>query len=286
MTRDTRHTATFPEQAEARRTFRRFIRFTRDWGLTFFVLGLLVYAAVTGAASSGYNWQWDRVLPYFWECSAETCRPGVILREGLVGTLRISGMALCISLCAGSMVAMIGPMGGGLTRTVCFCYIQLVRNTPLVVQLVAVYALMPPSWGLSAEGTAVLVLGLFEGAYMAEIFRAGIAAVPKGQWEAARSLGLPDHICRLRIILPQALRHSLPPLVSQCVSLIKDSALVGVIAVTELSQRSGLVVSETFLSFETWLPTAGIYLILALGLSALAALLHKRLSRGIAAPCG
>ncbi len=257
----------------------------RDWAIGLGFLGFLIYAALAGAASSGYNWQWERVWPYFMEHDASGRHLGILLREGLAGTLRISFLALCLSLSAGLLAAVAVLAGGIVARSLSFGYVQLVRNTPLMVQLVAVYTLVPPAWGLSAFSTAVLVLGLFEGAYMAEIFRAGITGVPKEQWEAARSLGLPAHTTWLRIILPQALRRSLPPLVSQCVSLVKDSSLAGIIAVAELAQQSGLVVSETFLSFEVWLPTAGIYLTLALGLSGLAALLHKRLDRSAAAPC-
>ncbi len=258
----------------------------RYWAFCLLCLGLLAAAAVHGAMSSGYNWQWDRAWPYFLECGPAGCRPGVLLRQGLMGTIRISVLALGIALSAGLFAAVARLAGGGAARTAALGYVELVRNTPLMVQLVAVYALVPPSWGLSAEGTAVLVLGLFEGAYMAEIFRAGIIDVPRGQWEAARSLGLSALTTWVRVILPQALRRSLPPLVSQCVSLVKDSSLAGLIAVPELAQRSALAVSDTFLSFEIWLPTAGIYLCLALALSSLAALLQARLNKEQAAPCG
>ena len=270
--------------ADRRPTFRSAASSARDWGLGLLLLGLLIYAAVSGAASSGYNWQWDRALPYFLECTDSGCRPGILLRQGLMGTLRISALALCLALSVGFFTAAARLAGGPTSRAVGFGYVQLFRNTPLMVQLVAAHALIPVSWGFSATGTAVTMLGLFEGAYMAEIFRTGIIDVPKGQWEAARSLGLPTYATWLRVILPHSLRRSLPPLVSQCVSLIKDSSLVGIIAVTELTQLSGMASSDTFLSFEIWLPTAVLYLLPALGLSALAALLQARLNKGLAVP--
>ncbi len=239
--------------------------------------GLTVY----GAVSSGYQWQWERVWPYFVARGPEGLSFGPLLAKGLVCTLRISALGLALALPLGLAAAVLRLTGGRFSRGVAVGYVLCMRNTPLMVQLFALYALMPARWGISAEGVAVIALGLFEGAYLAEIFRAGITAVPQSQWEAGQSLGLPGRMCWRHIVLPQALRHALPPLVSQGVSLLKDSSLASVIAVGELAQQSGLVVSDTFLSFEVWLPVAAIYLLLALGLSALAAGIDRRLSRGL-----
>ena len=241
---------------------------------------LLAALAVNGAVHSGYTWQWERVWPYFFTLSQHGIEFGTLLRTGLVCTLRISACGLVLALGFGLAAAILRLAGGPLGRGLALGYVQCMRNTPLMVQLFALYAFIPANWGLSAEAIAIIALGLFEGAYMAEIFRAGILAVPQSQWEAGQSLGLPGRMCWQFVVLPQALRHSLPPLVSQSVSLVKDSSLASVIAVSELTQQSGLVVSDTFLSFEVWLPVAGIYLLLALTLSAMAAMLEARLSRG------
>ncbi len=235
-----------------------------------------------GAVQSGYNWQWEKAWPFFFAVTDSGISPGPLLREGLVATLRISTLALIVALSAGIITAVLRLAGGRLLKSLCLAYVETVRNTPLMVQLLAVYALAPVSWGFSAEGIAILVLGLFEGAYMSEVFRAGVLAVPEGQWEAAYSLGLPGGAVFGNVVLPQALRHSMPPLLSQSVSLLKDSSLASIIAVSELTQRAGLAVSDTFLSFEIWLPVAAIYLIFALLLSGLAMLLQNRLSRGFA----
>ena len=256
-------------------------RWITDALLCTFALCLLVAVTVRGAVHSGYDWQWERVIPYFLVVSTDGFSLGPLIASGLLCTFRISVHGLLLALALGLAAAMLRLAGGPFSRAVSLAYVQCFRNTPLMVQILALYALMPASWGISAEGVAVIALGLFEGAYMAEIFRAGILAVPKGQWEAALSLGLPPGMVWRHVAMPQALRQVLPPLVSQSVSLIKDSSLASVIAVSELAQQSGRGVSDTFLAFEVWLPVAGIYLLLALLLSALAACLEGRLSRGL-----
>jgi polar amino acid transport system permease protein len=106
----------------------------------------------------------------------------------------------------------------------------------------------------------VLALSLFEGAYTSEIIRAGILSVPKGQWEAAYSLGMSKKNIYLRIIFPQAAPQMLPILASQSVSLVKDSSLVSTIAIYDLTMRGQEIVADTFLSFEIWFTVALIYL--------------------------
>ncbi len=258
-------------------------RWIADMGLAALVLAIVVWLAVRGASSGGYNWQWYRVWPYFFKFTDSGFEFGILIKKGLTGTLWISFCALLISLACGLVITVLRLLGGKFSRAVCTVYVEGFRNLPLMVLIIAFYAVIPAPWGLSAESIVILVIGLFEGAYIAEVFRAGIEAVPKGQWEAAASLGLSPGRTLVHIILPQALRHCLPPLVSQCISLVKDSSLAGVIAVTELTQQGNMVITDTFLSFEVWLPLAAIYLLLAFILSGIAFWLEKRLSKGIAA---
>ena len=264
--------------ADRRPTFRSAASSARDWGLGLLLLGLLIYAAVSGAASSGYNWQWDRALPYFLECTDSGCRPGILLRQGLMGTLRISALALCLALSVGFFTAAARLAGGPTSRAVGFGYVQLFRNTPLMVQLVAAHALIPVSWGFSATGTAVTMLGLFEGAYMAEIFRTGIIDVPKGQWEAARSLGLPTYATWLRVILPQAARVAFPTLFSTLIGLTKDSSLAASITVVEMFKAAQQIASRTFEPFALYCEAAFVYLMLNTVLTLLQSVLEKRLA--------
>ena len=123
----------------------------------------------------------------------------------------------------------------------------------------------------------MLALSLFEGAYVSEIFRAGIISIEKGQWEAAHSLGLSTVDTYRYIILPQAIKRILPPLTSQAVSLIKDSALVSTIAIYDLTMQAQVIISETFLTFEIWFTVAAIYMILTVTLSTVADIMEQRL---------
>jgi polar amino acid transport system permease protein len=123
----------------------------------------------------------------------------------------------------------------------------------------------------------VLALSLFEGAYASEIFRAGITSIHRGQWEAAYSLGLGTYGVYRHIILPQALRRILPPLTSQAISLVKDSALVSTIAIYDLTMQGSAIIAETFMTFEVWFTVAAIYLFVALTISLLVHMLEGRL---------
>ena len=144
---------------------------------------------------------------------------------------------------------------------------ESIRNTPLLIQLFLIYFVLSPILNMSPFFSAVLALSLFEGAYAAEIIRGGILAVAKGQWESAYSLGLGIVDTYRRIILPQAFRTIAPPLASQGISLIKDSALVSTIAIYDLTMQGQAIVSETFLTFEIWFTVAAIYLIFTVSLS-------------------
>ena len=166
-------------------------------------------------------------------------------------------------------------MGRWLARV----YLELIRNTPLLVQIFFLYFVMAPILDLGRTPTAILALSLFEGAYASEIFRAGIESIGRGQWEACYSLGLTRAQTYRRVILPQALRRILPPLTSQAVSLIKDSALVSTIAVYDLTMEGRTIIADTFLTFEIWFVVAAVYLILTLTLSALANGLERRYPR-------
>jgi polar amino acid transport system permease protein len=153
----------------------------------------------------------------------------------------------------------------------------VIRNTPLLVQLYLFYFALAPLFGLDRYATGILCLGIFEGAYCSEIIRAGIEAVGRGQWEAARSLGLSTtHIYRL-VVLPQAVRLMLPPLTGQTIALVKASAMVSVIAVFDLTTEGRSIIADTFLTFEIWLTVAALYLLVTVTLSLVATGLERRL---------
>ncbi len=137
--------------------------------------------------------------------------------------------------------------------------------------------MLGPVLGLGRIPSAILALSLFEGAYAAEIFRSGILSVARGQHEAAYSLGLRPFDRYRHIILPQAIRTVLPPLTSQAVSLIKDSALVSTIAIYDLTMHAQIAIAETYLTFEIWFTVAAMYLVITIFLSFVVGIMEKRL---------
>lgn len=197
--------------------------------------------------------------------------------QGLWLTLEITAISLLLSLFIGLLTALmrlsISPMARGIARV----YLELIRNTPLLIQIFIIYFVFAPILDFGRFSSAVLALSLFEGAYASEIIRAGILAIPRGQWEASASLGLTKAQSYRQIILPQALRQMIPPLTSQGISLIKDSALVSTIAIYDLTMQGQQIIAETFLSFEIWFTVAAIYLAVTITLSFLVSYLEGRL---------
>ncbi|MCG6945644.1 MAG: amino acid ABC transporter permease [Deltaproteobacteria bacterium] len=235
---------------------------------------LLVLAALTwllyrGTESLGYNWQWHRVSRYIVSVKDGQVIFGPLI-QGLLVTLRICGWSLVFSFTFGLLTALLRMSDSVVGRGVARCYLELIRNTPLLVQLFFLYFVVAPVLNIDRFTAGVLALSLFEGAYASEIFRAGIVSVARGQWEAAHSLGLSTFHLYRYIILPQAIRYVLPPLTSQAVALIKDSALVSTIAIYDLTMQGQVIISETFLTFEIWFTVAAIYLVLTVILSTMA----------------
>ena len=243
------------------------------------VIGGIAWLVSRGAGAMPYRWQWARVLPYLYKTYEGAIYPGPLLR-GLGVTLQISAWGFVVTLLAGLGAAMLAMSHSIVGRAVARAYVELIRNTPLLVQIYLFYFVLSPILGIGRDLTGILALGLFEGAFAAEIIRAGIAAVPRGQWEAAESLGLSPWHVRRHIILPQAARIVLPPLTSLAISLVKHSAIVSAIAIFDLTNEARNVIADTFLTFEIWLTIAAIYLIVTTTMSWLASLLERRLASG------
>ncbi|HQP29697.1 MAG TPA: amino acid ABC transporter permease [Deltaproteobacteria bacterium] len=229
-----------------------------------------------GAERLGYHWQWYRIPRYLVTHDGTRAIPGPLL-NGLIVTFQITAISLVAANIIGLLTALFRVSGSLAARAVSRAYLEFFRNTPLLTQLLFIYFVLAPMFELSAFASAVLGLSLFEGAYISEIIRSGIVSIHKGQWEASSSLGLNTRQTYVHVILPQALRRVLPPLTSQAISLIKDSSLVSVIAIYDLTMRASVIVSETFLTFEIWFTVAAIYLTIAAVLSAGAHALEVRL---------
>lgn len=240
------------------------------------VLAGATWFVADGTTRLGYNWQWYRVPQYIFTYHEGRFTSGPLL-EGLKVTLQITGASFVLAFTIGLITALCRLSDSVMARTLARGYLELIRNTPLLVQLFFIYFVLAPILDLNRFFSAVLALSLFEGAYASEVFRAGIVSIHKGQWEAAYSLGLNAWHSYRWIILPQAVRRVLPPLTSQAVSLVKDSALVSTIAVYDLTMRGQEIIAETYLAFELWFTIAVMYLAITVTLSSVVAVMEKRL---------
>jgi polar amino acid transport system permease protein len=244
-------------------------------GFLVLLLGM-VFFLVYHTEELGYHWQWYRIPKYFLWSRDGTLVAGPLI-QGLLVTCRITLVSFVLAFAVGLLTALLrlsrSFVGSALARV----YLEVVRNTPLLVQIFFVYFVLGPILGIPRFYAAVLALSFFEGAYASEIIRAGIISIPGEQWDAAYSLGLTKFGAYRKVILPQAIRWVLPPLTSQAISLVKDSALVSTIAVYDLTMRGQEIISETYLVFEVWFTVAAIYLALALLLSAVINVMEHRL---------
>ncbi len=200
------------------------------------------------------------------------------LMNGLWTTLWLSAISSVFALILG-LVAGLARISKNFTiRGLASIYVEFIRGTPLLVQIFIAYFFLGTVFDLSRNVCGIGALALFAGAYVAEIVRAGIQAIPKGQTEAARSLGMTMPQTMVEVILPQALKKILPPLSGTFISLIKDSSLVSVIAITDLTKSGREIITSTFATFEVWLVVAAMYLLVTSILSQLVYYMERRLA--------
>ena len=222
-------------------------------------LVVAILAALLAVAfwRSGYAFQWEGVWAY---------------RQKFV-----SGWLTTVAMSLFGLITAVGLRSRWtLVEAAARVYVELIRGTPLLVQLLIGFYVVANAVGLENRYVVgALVLALFSGAYMAEIFRGGLAAIPAGQRDAARAIGLTPWQSMRLVILPQAIRLVLPAVAGQLVSLIKDSSLLSVIAVSEFTLAAQEVNSFTYSTLESYLPLAAGYLLLTLPLSALSRWLER-----------
>lgn len=275
--------AAAPHRPQVHPAVARAVRRRVAWAAAQYVLvvGGLGWLIYRGGAAMQYDWQWGRILPYLATLTDNGWTAGR-LTLGLAETLRISALAAILALGLGLALA-VGRLSSSWSLVhLAGAVVSLVRNTPLIVQISMFYFVLAPILGISRFWTGVCSLALFEAAFVSETIRSGILAVPRGQWEAAMSLGLPRPRILRHVVLPQALRIMLPPLTSAAISLVKNSSIVSVIALFELTTAGRDAISDTYMSFEIWLTVAAIYLVLTLALSLLARRVERRMSRPFA----
>lgn len=245
--------------------------------LSFFVITLILIAIVRSFYLLDYHWDFSVLGPYIWLPSSEGGGPGLFL-QGLWVTIKMSLQGIFFGSILGVLCGFLLTTNEKLSKAAVLVYVDIFRNTPVLVQLYVAYFIVGTAFNLSGAVAGVLTMSLFCSAYVAEIFRGTIANFEKGQIDAAKALGLSPFQIARKVIAPQALRSMLPPLVGQFVSLVKDSSLLSVVAIPELTKEAQNAVTVTFRSFETWFFIALLYFIVNTLVSSFGRYLEKRLS--------
>ncbi len=253
-------------------------RYLWQVGQAVLILGLVALLIWRGILAIDYNWQWYRVEPFFYRVIDGEIIWGPLVR-GLLETLRLAGIAAILTLVLGVLTAFARLSRSISGRIVATWYLEAIRNTPLLVQLFLFYFVLAPIFGIDRFWAGVLCLAFFEGSFAAEIIRAGIVGVDRGQYESADAIGLSPVDKYRYVVLPQALPLILPPLTGLLISLIKHSAIVSVIAVAELTTEGMNLIADTFMAFEVWFLVAGIYLAVTITLSVAVSLFEWKLNK-------
>jgi len=228
------------------------------------VLIILVFWASVSALSLNFNF--DFVSVY-----------GVRIKDGFLLTIGLSITSLLISLILGALVA-IGQISPFLpARYLCDAYVKVIRGTPLIMQIYLFFYIIGAAWGIENRFIAgVVILSVFEGAYIAEIIRGSFLSLDDTQLQAARSIGFTRRQTFRYVIIPQMVTRTLPALTGQFANVIKDSSLLSIIAVIEMTQTIREISSETFQLFESYLLLGVLYLCLTLPITFVGRLFEKK----------
>jgi polar amino acid transport system permease protein len=270
---------------------------TLDIALAASVLLMTAYIAYRVTVGLHYTWEWEAIPQYLLRYDAE--REGwvpSVLMQGLFTTIRLSIWGTILATVIGTLIGFCRISRKLFKRLIGRTYVELMRNIPPLVLVFVFYFffsdqimiflgvdefidsrseptrkllsfLFAQPSRFSAFLSALVTLAIFEAAYIAEIVRAGIESIERGQWEASHALGLSWWQQMRHIILPQATQRILPPLAGQFISTIKDSAIVSVISIQELTFQGMELMSATYLTFEVWITITVLYLLLTLTLS-------------------
>jgi len=225
------------------------------------------------ASTSSVNETWTLLVDSFWP----------LLLAGLTGTIPLALASFAIGLVIALGVALMRISSSRVLSNIARAYVSVIRGTPLLVQLFVIFYGLP-SVGVVIDPwpAAIIAFSLNVGGYAAEITRAAILSVPKGQWEAGHTVGLSHTKTLTRIVLPQAARVSVPPLSNTFISLVKDTSLASLILVTELFRRAQQIAAFTYEFMAVYLEAALIYWLFCLVLSAGQGMIERRLDRYVA----
>lgn len=270
---------------------------TIDLVLSLLLLSAVIYTVYKLHIGFSYKWDWGAIPQYFLRYDAEIKNwvPNILL-QGFFTTIRLSIWATIFATLIGAAMGLFRVSRSLFRRLIGGTYVGLIRNLPPLIIIFIFYFFVGdqilPLLGVeefirnSSEGTqavfavffappslftaflsALITLSLFEGAYITEIVRAGIQSIEKGQWEASAALGFSRWQQMRYVVLPQAVQRILPPLAGQFISTIKDSAIVSVISIQELTFQGMELMASTYLTFEIWITITIMYLMLTLSCS-------------------
>ncbi len=201
----------------------------------------------------------------------------LFIPDGILITFEVTILSIVFALLIGLFIGLGRISRITFINRVCTVYVEVIRGIPLLVQLFYIYYALAKLVNIMDIWAAVIAMSVCYGAYISEIFRAGIQSIPKGQMEAALALGLSRTQAIYRIILPQTIKVVLPPIGNEFIALLKDSSLVSILAVSDLLRRGREYASTTFYYFETYTIIAIVYLILTLFFSRLVGYMEERL---------
>jgi polar amino acid transport system permease protein len=216
------------------------------------------------------DWDWD---------NAAASIP--LLLKGLVVTLELTVLGSLVAYVLGVVFAMLRRSGIPVLSQLVYLFVEFVRSTPLLIQVFVLYYLLPPTTGirLSAFATGIIALGVHYGCYTSEVYRAGIDAVPQGQWEAATALSLPRRRVWTGIILPQAIPRVLPALGNYTISMFKETPLLLAIGVLDVLNRAKESGAETFRVIEPYTLAGVLFLLISYPASIAVRRLERRVGQ-------
>ncbi len=279
-----------------------------DLAVVITVAAAVVFFFVRMVRVLDYQWEWDIIPGYFLFRDPATGRLQTnMLLQGFMTTIKLSVWSMVLAFFLGTVSGVMGAKGGFASRLISRFYVETARNIPSLVLVILFYyfvssqfldALGLDIWLRSQSDTirtmvsffgadagqinafvsAAIALGIYEGAYISEIVRGGINSISAGQWEAAWSIGLSQFKTFRLVVLPQAFRKVAFPMAGQFISTIKDSAIVSVISVQELTFQGMELMAATFLTFEIWITITLLYFVLTFSLSRSISFVEKRLA--------